>query len=84
MQQKIFMDSDAPGYAYRVILNHKKDGKLVLPWQANASDDYVYIIIPDAYLEEGTPERQEAIEAGNTLGNTAKETILDDFEELLN
>lgn len=82
--QKIFIDSDAPGYAYRIILNHKKDGKLVLPWQANASDDYVYVMIPDAYLEQGTPERLEAIEAGATLGDTAKETILDAFEELLN
>jgi hypothetical protein len=84
VSKKIFVDTDAPGYAYRIILNHKKDGKLVLPWQANASDDYVYIMIPDAYLEQGTSERLEAKEAGAALGDTAKETILDKFEELLN
>lgn len=80
---EIFTDIDAPGYVYRVILNHKRDGKLVLPWQANASDDYVYVVIPDAYLEEGTPERSEAKDLGQTLGDTAKEEVLDEFEDLL-
>ena len=83
VSKKIYIDTDAPGYAYRVILNHKRDGKLVLPWQANASDDYVYVMIPDSYLEEGTPERSEAQDLGQALGNTAKEKILDEFEELL-
>lgn len=83
VSKKIFVDSDAPGYAYRVILNHKKDGKLVLPWKANASDDYVYVMIPEAYLQTGTPERLEAIQNGAALGNTAKEMILDEFEALL-
>lgn len=80
---KIFTDTDAPGYAYRVILNHKRDGKLVLPWQANASDDYVYVMIPDEYFEEGTPERAEAKTLGQALGDTAKEKVLEEFEALL-
>jgi hypothetical protein len=84
VSKKIFVDSDAPGYAYRIILNHKRDGKLVLPWQANASDDYVYVMIPDAYLEEGSPERLEAKEIAAALGDTAKEAVLDKFEDLLN
>lgn len=80
---KIFTDTDAPGYAYRVILNHKRDGKLVLPWQANASDDYVYVMIPDEYLEEGTPEHAQAKTLGQELGDTAKEKVLEEFEALL-
>ena len=31
VEAQIFMDRDARGYAYRLIVNHKKEGKLVLP-----------------------------------------------------
>jgi len=47
---KIFMDRDRKDYAYRLIFNHKTAGKLVGPWVANVSDEYVYATLPDDLL----------------------------------
>lgn len=83
VEEPIFTDVDAPGYVYRFILNHKRDGKLVLPWQAKASDNYVYVTIPPELLEEESDLRQRAIRAGEEIIDSAKETVLDKFEEIL-
>jgi hypothetical protein len=81
--KKIFMDRDARGYAYRLIVNHKTEGKLVLPWSARVGDDYIYATIPDDLLAEGSSLKTEAKEAAKDLVNSAKERVLDRFKELV-
>jgi hypothetical protein len=81
--KKIFMDRDAKGYAYRLIVNHKTEGKLVLDWAPRIGDDYIYATLPPGLLEEGSDLKTHAKEAAKTLVNSAKEKVLDKFEELL-
>ena len=83
VSKKIFMDRDAKGYAYRLIVNHKTEGKLVLPWSARIGDDYIYATIPDDLLAEGSSLKQEAKDAAKDLVNSAKEHVLDRFKELI-
>jgi len=81
--QKIFMDRGARGYAYRLVVNHKTEGKLVLPWSAKVGDDYIYATIPEELLKEGSPMKAEAKKTAETVVDTAKEKVLDKFKELL-
>jgi hypothetical protein len=81
--KKIFMDRDAKGYAYRVVINHKTEGKLALPWSAQVADDYVYAGIPDDLLKDGSSLKAIAKAAAVDLANSAKERVLDKFKELL-
>jgi hypothetical protein len=81
MKRKIFMDRGARGYAYRLIVNHKTEGKLALPWSAQVGDDYVYAAVPANLLTE--PQATEmAKEAAKTLGSSASDQVLAKFREL--
>lgn len=81
--RRLFMDRDTNGYAVRLILNHKTDGKLVLPFEPQVNDYYLYAVIPDELLEDGTDLREEAKKAGKELINDAKEEVLDQFKDLI-
>jgi hypothetical protein len=81
--KKIFLDRDAKGYAYRMIINHKTEGKLVLPWSARVGDDYIYATIPPELFAEGSTLKDEAKAAAGDLINSAKEKVLDRFKELI-
>ncbi len=50
--QKIFVDRGSKGYAYRLVINHKTEGKLALPWSAQVGDDYIYAAVPEDLLQE--------------------------------
>ena len=52
VKRRIFEDRGTRGYAYRLIVNHKTEGKLALPWQAKVGDNYVYATIPANLLTE--------------------------------
>jgi len=81
VKRKIFMDRGARGYAYRLIVNHKTEGKLALPWSAQVGDDYVYAAIPPTLLTE-PQTREVAKEAAKTLGSSASDQVLAKFREL--
>jgi hypothetical protein len=83
VKKKIFTDRDARGYAYRLVVNHKTEGKLVLPWSAKVGDDYVYATIPEDLLREGSPLKEQAKTAGKAPGDSAREKVLDSFKEVL-
>jgi hypothetical protein len=83
LSHRILMDRDARGYAYRLIVNHEREGKLVLPWQAKVGDNYVYAAIPDDLLKEGSPALAEAKEAGQATADSAKEKVLEKFKGVL-
>lgn len=46
VEDKVFIDEDTPGYAYRLIMTHKEKGKVALDWDTKLNDDYVYASIP--------------------------------------
>jgi hypothetical protein len=83
VDQKIFMDRKARGYAYRLIVNHKTEGKLVLPWSARVGDDYIYAVFPQELFQEGSSQQVEAKQAAEDLVNSAKQKVLDQFRELM-
>jgi hypothetical protein len=77
----IYVDRGTRGFAYRLILHHKKDGRMVLPWQTRIGDRYIYASLPSDILIPGDP-RQAVIAAGRKLGQLGAEKVLDKFEEL--
>lgn len=82
VEKKIFVDRGSRGYAYRLVVNHKTEGKLALPWSAQVGDDYIYASIPDNLTQE--PSVTEAAkEAAATLTQSATEKVLDRFRELV-
>lgn len=83
VSKKIFMDRDAKGYAYRLIVNHKTEGKLVLPWSARIGDNYIYTSIPPELFAEGSTLKEEAKEAAKDVLNSAKDRVLERFKELI-
>jgi len=83
VSKKIFMDRGAKGYAYRIIANHKTEGKLVLPWSARIGDDYIYATIPPELFADNSSLKAAAKDAAKDLINSAKERVLDRFKELV-
>jgi hypothetical protein len=81
--RQIFADRAARGYVYRLVINHEREGKLVLPWSAKVGDDYVYASIPEDLLAEGSTILSEAKEAGKAAVDSAKEKVLEKFKEVL-
>lgn len=82
VSRKIFMDRDARGYAYRLVVDSKTDGKMATPWSAKMGDDYVYAAIPKDLLEMPTL-KAEAKQAALNVVTSAKEKVLDRFQELV-
>lgn len=81
VSKKIFMDGSAKGYAYRLVVNHKVEGKLALPWSAQVGDDYIYAAIPEELLVEPN-FIAAAKEAAKDLEKSASEKVLHKFKEL--
>ncbi len=82
VSRKIFMDRDARGYAYRLVVDSKADGKMATPWSAKMGDDYVYAAIPKDLLE--VPQlKAEAQQAARTVLTSAKDKVLEKFQELV-
>jgi hypothetical protein len=79
---RIFVDRGSTGYVYRVILNHKKEGKLVLPWSNRVGDNYVFVSVPPDLLADG-PLKTEAKEAAKTLDSGAIENVLNRLNGLV-
>jgi hypothetical protein len=82
VSKKIFMDREARGYVYRLVVDSKTDGKLAMPWSAKMGDDYVYAAVPKDVLE--VPQlKAEAQSAAKTVMASAKEKVLSKFNELV-
>ena len=82
MAQKIFVDRGSKGYAYRLIINHKTEGKLALPWSAQVGDDYIYASVPEDLLQNESI-KQQAKDAAKDVVDSAKQKVLDQFKGLL-
>ena len=82
VEKKIFIDKNTKGYACRIIVNHKKEGKLVLPWTARINDDYIYATLPEGLQDIESPIFIEAKEEGKQVLTKAKDKVLDKFSEI--
>jgi hypothetical protein len=78
VSRKLFMDRDARAYVYRLIVNHKTEGKLALKWSEPVSDNYIYAQIPEELLTD-VAVKNEAKEAGKTAGTGEAEKVLGDL-----
>jgi hypothetical protein len=85
----IFTDPQTRGYAYRLVFNHKDEGKLALDWDAKINDDYVYASIPDAFKDKTSEVFKRAIEVGKVLSESPDgkvnevSSVLDKFKDVL-
>ncbi|MGH9888636.1 MAG: hypothetical protein ACREBE_24095, partial [bacterium] len=80
--KKIFVDRGEKGYAYRIIANHKTEGKLALPWAPRLGDDYIYATIPPELMDDKSSLKAVAKEAAKDIINSAKEKVLERFKVL--
>jgi hypothetical protein len=88
VEQTIYTDKDTRGYVSRLILTHKRQGKLVLPWESNINDDYVFAVIPEELNDPTSDVFETAVALGKAIaapkdGEVNKtDQILDKFKEL--
>lgn len=89
VKQVIFTDPNTRGYAYRLVFNHKEEGKLALDWDAKVNDDYVYVTIPDAFRDKTSEIFKKAIEIGKVITESPDgkvdgvSKVLDKFKDVL-
>ena len=79
--RNIYVDQGSRGFVYRLIVHHKKDGRIVLPWSSRVGDRYVYATIPEEFLDGGTLYEQGKA-AAKQLGRIGAEQVLDKFKEV--
>ncbi len=91
-KQTIYLDPATRGYAYRMIFNHKEEGKLALDWNVmtnGGNDDYVYATIPDAFRDKTSEAFKKAIEIGKVITESPDgkvngvSKVLDKFKDVL-
>ena len=82
VDRKIFIDNNTKGYAYRLVINHKTKGKLVLPWEVRMTDDYIYATIPEELDDVESDLFKSAKKEADDVVAKAQENILDKFSEL--
>ena len=81
-EAQVFMDANAPGYVYRLILNHRRFGRLATPWSARVSDDYIFALIPDELLEAEEEDEPAVVEA-KAAAEEPQDDVLADFDVLI-
>jgi hypothetical protein len=88
VKSTIFTDPGTRGYAYRLVFNHKEEGKLATEWDAKINDDYVYVTVPEAYKDKTSEIFRKAIEIGKEVTEnngeiTGVSQVLDKFKDVL-
>jgi len=82
VQKTIFIDKNTRGYVYRLIFNHKTEGKLALDWTPQINDNYIYASIPEELLNKESEIFKAAKETGSVMLDTSKEKVLDKFKDI--
>ena len=83
VEKKIFTDRGTRGYVYRLILNHKREGKLALDWQPQINDDYIFASIPQELLDQEPTIIEQAKEAAEEALSAGADNVLDRFKDLI-
>lgn len=85
----IFMDKDMKGFAYRIIYDHKEEGKLATQWEAKlGAIDYLYAPVPEAFRDKESEAFKKAKQLGQIItpsGSTegkVVDKVLDAFKVL--
>lgn len=85
---KIFMDRDTQGYAYRLVYNHKKHGKLATEFTSKVNDYYVYASVPEDFEDQDSAifraakEEADKIIPPDSNGRVTGGQILDAFKDI--
>ena len=82
VSETVFMDRDAEGYAYRLVINHKRHGKLALPWSGRRTDDFIYAVIPEELLAEEPTIIDQAKEAAKEAAGKVVDRVLSEMDNL--
>ena len=69
---------NARGEAYRLVLHHKEQGRLALPWSPQVGDDYIYAAIPADMMV-----RTELVTAARAAAGETVTNVLDQFRDVL-
>ncbi|HYF70462.1 MAG TPA: hypothetical protein VD884_20135 [Ohtaekwangia sp.] len=89
VKSTIFTDPNTRGYAYRLVFNHKEEGKLATAWDAKINDDYVYVNIPEEFKDKTSEIFRKAIEIGKEVTESPNgevagvSEVLDKFKDVL-
>lgn len=82
VQKNIYIDKNTRGYVYRLIFNHKTEGKLVLEWTPQINDNYIYASIPENLMNKDSEVFRAAKETGSEIVESAQDKILDKFKDI--
>jgi hypothetical protein len=82
VQKTIYIDKNTKGYVYRLIFNHKTEGKLVLDWTQQINDDYIYASIPEDLVNKESEIFKAAKETGSEIIEGTQDKILDKFKDI--
>jgi hypothetical protein len=82
VQKNIYIDKNTRGYVYRLIFNHKTEGKLVLDWTPQINDNYIYASIPENLMNKDSEVFRAAKETGSEIVESAQDKILDKFKDI--
>ncbi|MBN1918319.1 MAG: hypothetical protein JW889_10440 [Verrucomicrobia bacterium] len=61
-EKRIFVDRDALKYDYQITWYHKTEGRIQQPWVREASDGYIYCVMPDDLRTRIKKKIEEALE----------------------
>lgn len=76
----IYIDKDTKGYAYRLVFDHAKKGKLALDWQAKINNYTIFANIPPELYDESSILFKNAIDSGKSTEDD--KNVLDSFRYL--
>ena len=82
VQKTIYIDKNTRGYVYRLIFNHKTEGKLALDWTPQINDNYIYASIPEDMTNKESEVFRTAKETGSEMLQGSKEKVLDKFRDI--
>lgn len=84
LEDKIFMDRNTQGYAYRYVFFHEDHGPLATPWDAKINTGYLYAVIPEELRDRKKETIDEMVELGKAVaGNDKAGNVLDKFKDLI-
>lgn len=61
VDEQVFMNTSGEGYVYRLIFNHKQEGRLATEWSRRSSDNYIYAAVPEEFQLDVIEETAEKI-----------------------
>ena len=84
LEDKIYMDRNTHGYAYRFVFFHKDLGPLATDWDAQVNTGYLYAVIPEELRDRKKEVIEKMVELGQEVAGNAKVgDVLDKFKDLI-